>query len=373
MTESTIFNIQELLEPISEEKPTGDNIREDSSPTSDYYEIKDIRTQARANERKALEEDDLSFDTRDWKPIIQKAPALLKERTKDIEVCAWLIEASARTDGFKGLAEAFELTHQLMESYWDNMYPAEDEDGIETKIAPLTGLNGFGSDGALIMPIKCIPLTQGKDFGPYALWEYNRAYDTEGITDPDKKQQRIDSNNLSLEMVRQAATDTSPLYFRQLKADLDNAIEAYAKLTISIDKFCASDPQPTSNIRDVLDKCLAALTDLAGDKLIDPELEPETEGDDEDTAGEDGAAVAKKEKSVNNREAALKKLHEIAIFFKKTEPHSPISYALQQCIRWSNMSLPSLMAELVQDPSARDSFFKLTGIPSDGGNPIQED
>ncbi len=362
MTESTILNIPELIEPISEDKPTGDNIREDSSPTSDYYEIKDIRTQARANERKALEDEDLSFVPGDWKPIVQKSPALLKERTKDIEVCAWLIEALTRTNGFKGLAESFELTRQLFDLYWDGMYPEEDEDGVETKIAPLIGLNGFGSDGALIMPIKCIPITQGKDFGPFALWEYTQAYETDGITDPEKKQQKIENGAITLEMVRQAASDTSPIYFRQIKAELDSAIEAYAGLTASIDRCCASDPQPTSNIRDALEKCRTALIDLAGDKLADPEEEAEAEGDD--AAGEGGETSApKKDKSVNNREAALKNLGEIALFFKKTEPHSPISYALEQCIRWSKMTLPELMAELVQDPGARDSFFKLTGIP----------
>ncbi len=363
MTESTILNIPELIEPISEEKPTGDNIREDSSPTSDYYEIKDIRTQARANERKALEDEDLSFVPGDWKPILQKSPDILKERTKDIEVCAWIIEALTRTDGFKGLAESFELTHQLMDKFWDGMYPEEDEDGVETKVAPLIGLNGFGSDGALIMPIKCIPLTQGKDFGPFAFWEYNQAYETDGITDPEKKQQKIDNGAITLEMVRQAAADTSPLFFRQLKTDIDSAIEAYARLTATLDTCCASDPQPTSNIRDVLEKCRTALVDLAGDKLADPEEEVEAEGD-EAASTEEGAAAPKKEKSVNNREAALKNLGEIAMYFKKTEPHSPISYALEQCIRWSKMTLPELMAELVQDPGARDSFFKLTGIPS---------
>lgn len=365
MTESTILNIPELIQPISEDSPAGSNIREDSSPTSDYYEIKDIRTQARANERKALEDEDLSFAKGDWKPIIQKSPAILKERTKDLEVCAWLIEALARTDGFKGLTESFELTKQLMDLFWDDMYPEEDEDGVETKIAPIIGLNGFGSDGALIMPIKCIPLTQGKDFGPYATWEYSQAYETEGITDPEKKQQKIDNGAITLEMVRQAATDTSPIFFRQLKADLDNAIEAYAGLSVSIDKCCASDPQPTNNIRDALEKCRTALVDLAGDKLIDPEQEIESD-ESEDKASEDGAndSAPKKEKSINDREAALKKLAEIATFFKKTEPHSPIAYALEQSIRWSKMTLPELMAELVQDPGARDSFFKLTGIPA---------
>ncbi|NQZ52359.1 MAG: type VI secretion system protein TssA, partial [Moritella sp.] len=62
------------------------------------------------------------------------------------------------------------------------------------------------------------------------------------------------------------------------------------------------------------------------------------------------------------RHEAIKALHKIEQYFRTTEPHSPISYAIAQAIRWSELSLPELLAELVSDPSARTDYFKLTGI-----------
>ncbi len=361
MTENTILNIPELILVISDDNPTGNNLRDDADSTSLYYQLKDVRAQARNNERKALEDGDLRPNPADWRPIIDKAPTILKSQSKDLEVAAWITEALTRTHGYKGLKEGFQLTRELIDLYWDNIHPPEDEDGVETKIAPITGLNGYGTDGALVMPIKCIPITQGRDFGPFAVWEYTQAYETERITDPEKKQQKIDDGALTLEMLNTAASETNILFFKGLKKDIDGCIEEYAQLSASIDRCCVSDPQPTSNIKNALERCLEALMQLAGDALI--EIEEDNSETESDPDGEDQASkpVAANNK-VDNRKAAINNLTEIATFFRKTEPHSPISYAIEQAIRWSNMPLPQLMDELMSDKGAKDSFFKLTGI-----------
>lgn len=368
MTEYTLLDVPSLIEPISEEAPTGENLREDASPLSIYYELKDVRAQARNNERKELENGILERDDDEWKPILKKAPEVLATRTKDLEVAAWLIEAAVRSTGFRGLKEAFELTRELIDRYWGNIYPPEDEDGVETKIAPIVGLNGYGTEGALIMPIKCVPITYGRDFGPFATWQYFKAYENEKITDPEKRDE-LSEDGLTLDKLRASAAQTSDADLRKLKVDLDECIDEYKKLSDSIDRVCASNPQPTSNIRDALIECRDALVDLAGDSLEDPVEEEiaedvdsaESEGDSNNGASSAGS-VRVLNKKVDGRKEALASLKEIADFFRKTEPHSPISYALEQAIRWSNMSLPQLMEELVSDHDTRDNFFRLTGI-----------
>ncbi|MCF2848419.1 hypothetical protein NH514_14315 [Pseudoalteromonas sp. ACER1] len=65
---------------------------------------------------------------------------------------------------------------------------------------------------------------------------------------------------------------------------------------------------------------------------------------------------------INSRENAINKLQEIAQFFRKTEPHSPMSYTIEQVIRWSELSLPELLNELITDSDARTGYFKLSGI-----------
>jgi type VI secretion system protein ImpA len=54
----------------------------------------------------------------------------------------------------------------------------------------------------------------------------------------------------------------------------------------------------------------------------------------------------------------------VAEFFRKTEPHSPVSYALDQVVRWGRMPLPELWTELIAD-DARKAVFKQIGIRVD--------
>jgi type VI secretion system protein ImpA len=63
-----------------------------------------------------------------------------------------------------------------------------------------------------------------------------------------------------------------------------------------------------------------------------------------------------------SREDALRALSEIANFFRRTEPHSPLSYTLDEAVRRGRMTWPELLAEVVADMDARNSILTTLGI-----------
>ena len=65
---------------------------------------------------------------------------------------------------------------------------------------------------------------------------------------------------------------------------------------------------------------------------------------------------------INSRDAAFHQLNIISEFFKKTEPHSPISYILAKAVKWGNMPLNELIGELIPDNSSREYYSSLTGV-----------
>ncbi|HMW72239.1 MAG TPA: type VI secretion system protein TssA, partial [Cellvibrionaceae bacterium] len=79
-------------------------------------------------------------------------------------------------------------------------------------------------------------------------------------------------------------------------------------------------------------------------------------------AGAGAAAVQPVTRALANRDQAFKQLAEIAEFFRKTEPHSPISYMLEKAVRWGNMPLHELMQELISDDATRNRYSELTGV-----------
>jgi type VI secretion system protein ImpA len=65
---------------------------------------------------------------------------------------------------------------------------------------------------------------------------------------------------------------------------------------------------------------------------------------------------------LQTRDAALREVLRVADYFKRNEPHSPIAYHLEQAVRWAQMPLPELWAELIPDESTRAQLFRLVGI-----------
>ena len=60
-------------------------------------------------------------------------------------------------------------------------------------------------------------------------------------------------------------------------------------------------------------------------------------------------AASRRPGQVASREDALRALGEIANFFRRTEPHSPLSYTLDEAVRRGRMTWPELLAEVVAD------------------------
>ncbi len=72
--------------------------------------------------------------------------------------------------------------------------------------------------------------------------------------------------------------------------------------------------------------------------------------------------------NMQSREQAIKQLQYVADFFRESEPHSPVSYSIEQIIRWCGMPLPELLAELISDGDAKRSYFRLVGIAEHNEN-----
>jgi type VI secretion system protein ImpA len=58
----------------------------------------------------------------------------------------------------------------------------------------------------------------------------------------------------------------------------------------------------------------------------------------------------------------LRDLGRIADFFRRTEPHSPLAYTLDEAVRRGRMSWPELLAEIVPDETARNQMLVQLGI-----------
>lgn len=360
MASNININIDQLLEPISEDNPVGSDLREDQKPDSIYQQIKQARMSARAAERNNMYDQSNNEAIDHWRNISVLAPEIISKHSKDLEISSWYIEAVVRLYGFHGLKECFKLTRELIETYWDSLYPQPDEDGMLIRVAPLAGLNGEGAEGVLMAPIRNIAITQGEQPGPFSLWQYQQALDIQKITDPETRSENFARIGFSIDDIEAAVSSSSETFYIDLRNDINECIKEYKQISKLLDERCEThEAPPTSNMIAVLEQCLGAVNHLGRNKF------PIEEANDmESDTGDDTAtsSASPKASAVTSREAAFQQLYVISEFFKKTEPHSPISYILAKAVKWGNMPLNELIGELIPDDSSREYYSSLTGV-----------
>ena len=370
MASPHVIDIDELLKPVTEEKPQGEDIRSDGSPTSIYYQIKDARNKARAAERAAMfDPDQAAGIMAEWKPILSLAPSILKDHAKDLEVASWLIEALIRFHDFSGLRDGIQLTRGLIDQFWDNLYPEPDEDGIETKVAPLAGLNGDSGEGTLLAPIRNTPITPDTSVGSFSFWQYQQARDADRLTDPDKREEKFASLGFTLQDVETAVAESPNTYYQNLTEDLDTCLSDFRAMNDTLRKHCGHDAPPYSLILETLEEVLRAVRFLAKEKLVVEEAETiPADADMPAPAATSGTRPTASGTSgpIGSREDALRKLEEVAQFFRKTEPHTPLVSGIERLVRWGRMPMADLILELVPDPTARAFYQHLTGANLEG-------
>ncbi len=370
MPSPALIDISALLTPIDGDLSVGNDLRDDTSHASDYSQIKDARRAARDAERNNMFDGDNTEAHEHWQKIFSLAPKVIEKQAKDLEIACWLTEALVRKSGFQGLKDGFTLIRQLVENFWEQgLYPVEDEDGIETRVAPIAGLNGEGADGVLLTPIRNSMITEDASYEPFSLWQYQQAVDISRLSDERKQQDQIERNGFSLETIEKAVAQSSNEYYAELHDDLEICLAEYHAIDKLLTEYCGSfEAPPTSKIIELIEDAKGAINHIAKAKLpivsevSDSEEEGETESMEEQSTNPEPKQNNTVNAALNSRDDAFKQLNIIAEYFKKTEPHSPISYMLTKTVKWGNMPLEELMKELIPDSSSRDTYSSLTGV-----------
>jgi type VI secretion system protein ImpA len=143
-------------------------------------------------------------------------------------------------------------------------------------------------------------------------------------------------------------------------------------MNASLDAKAGNDAPPYAKVRDMMEAVQSAIRFVAGDKLAaaaPAAEEAAAEAASPADAGEaaPAAGAAKKANGAYTRDQAFTDLARIAEFFRKTEPHSPISYTIDEVVRRGKLALPDLLAELISDVAQRKAFMVAAGIkPPEG-------
>lgn len=355
-----------LLAAIEPASPAGCDVHGNDL----FLQIRDIRNTARGSERQRSQGAACDYSRLPslWKQVAEGCCSILAQYSKDLDVCAWLIEAQTRLHDAQGLADSLTLYSELIQIYWTDLFPRPGiGESPESCVTAIAALNGSRRPGSIVDAINNFNVTCD-DENSFALWHYRAALDAGRITDEEKRRQRIASLGYSLSDLQQASTRTKTDFYRAWIAAVESAQMALHRLdTVLAQKLGAQTPA-TSSIRDALANMQDAIIHLAGGRLQDSSIQnvaPATSSLATAIAefATDEEAPCAFHHVPGNRDEAIRCLAVIADYFRNTEPHSPLAYSIDVLTRRARMPFDQLMRELIPDSAARDVFQLMTGVP----------
>jgi type VI secretion system protein ImpA len=225
----------ELLDPIPGDNPGGEYLR--------YNPIYDQIRQARTEEEDLPSgEWERERKTADFGLVIKLSREVLANRSKDLQIAAWLTEALLKREGFGGLATGLDVIRGLLDDFWDHLHPElEEDDDAELRAAPLVWVGEY-----LDRAIRMTPIVQeGYDMASYR--ESRSVGYEEEANSYEKREIRsaaIEAGRMTAEDFDAAFNATPKAWYKLLVADIDRAIAAAEALArVSDDKFGRDAPR----------------------------------------------------------------------------------------------------------------------------------
>ena len=352
--------------------------------------------------RQAREEDDASLPLGDWARPLKRAdwPAvamqcsqLLRERSKDLQLAAWLLEAWVHLHQIDGLRAGVALLTGLVEQYWPVLHPRIDDDGdTEARVAPLFWLNET-LPRTLRLQIALMALPDHKP-PRLTLDDWDRLMRRPQGRDQRREDAAVDSGEAPApgreDLIRLAGEAATRQTLRERRRQLREIVNDWARLDALIDDRLGNEAPSLARVGEVLRQLGHAMTSLLGgqgehlpedddapvEETSAPEAMPDAveQSEPQDAAAASmtlasasapGSAQAPTGQTVMNRESAYRQLEQIAEFLQRTEPHSPIPYLVRRAITWGRMPLPQLMQEMLKQEGDVQRLFGLLGVQMD--------
>lgn len=331
----------DLLNPIEGPNPSGSNLRYDPV----YDKIKEARREE-AQPPPGMTEQDRKVS--DNVQVIKLTTELLAKKTKDLQLAAWLTEASLKQRGFGGLKEGLDLCCGLVEKFWDTLYPEIEDGDAESRGAPL-GFVGTKLD----IPLKLVPLVEKARYG---LVDYQQSkevgYEDQAKTDETKKRraQLLKDGKITPEAFDKAFEETPKKFYAQAEKDLDACLQSLASLKKLCDEKFGREGPAFGALQTALEAVrhpIHQFLQKKREKEPDPvevvpiaEVAPGAEG--APGGGESpvraGVFISLETSSEPaDRVDAIRKVAEAAAFLRRREPESPASYLMLRGLRWGEL------------------------------------
>jgi type VI secretion system protein ImpA len=240
-------------------------------------------------------------------------------------------------------------------------------------------MSWFDTQGAVA--VRTAPITGSKGYS-FNDFEDSKKYDFPESIESLPSEERAKVSELKAEAEKRRAvtastwnverTETRRAAMESINYTIEECWTAFNDLNrICEEKYDRNQTPGFSNLKKALESAHEQVKKLLEEKRLeepDPVEEEEVTGDGAAAAAGGAKGEGSVAGAISSRKDALRRLGEIAAFFQKTEPHSPVSYLVQRAVKWGNMGLESWLQEVIKDPNVLFQLRETLGVDGSGSS-----
>ena len=366
----------ELLEPISEQQPCGEDLRSNGV----YQAIHEARKADDPTLPRGVWTHDLKKSN--WQEVSDVAVNALKNKTKDLQISFWLLEAQIYQHKLSGIAPCILLLKELCEIYWQELHPRVVDDDLEYRTNAISWANE-----KLLPVLRLVPLTENPKQEKQFTWsDWELASRQEQFREQKNKGREKDPKALTTNDIIQAIALTATVFYEKNLLALADALMISEEFEHVLDQLCEGESpgilalrellenlfdfianvleQRGVNIERLMQSTVAAADETAG--KTDESGNPIDDTDDIHSGGgggsSSGGSSGGPRRPLNSRSQAYAQLAEAADYLAGIEPHSPVPYLIRRAIQWGNLNTAELYQELFVQFQGQLNIFEVLGL-----------
>ena len=325
----SVFDVDQLIAPISDESPSGDNLEYEP-------EFGELEREAQGKAEHQSGAKVIEAVPADWRAVIDQSKELLV-RSKDLRTAVLLTRGGLNVHGPQGLADGVSVIRGFLETQWDSVHPQLDADDNDDPTFRVNSVMQLSDQGGLLKDLLLMPIVSSKAVGRFGLRDIRVAA---GELQPLNDDGQVPDSAL----INAAFMDCDLDELQADAAAINAVIEDLGKCeAVFAEKIgAANSPDIDGLVKEAkeIKKAYAEALVSRGIGVEVPEGEAEAAG---------GAAPARISGEVNSREDVTLLIGKICTFYERNEPSSPIPILLQRVKRLVSMDYLEIMTELTPD------------------------
>lgn len=267
MSTPPLIEIDDWLAPIPGDDPAG----RDLSYEPEYDQIREAR-----RSEDTSNQGDWKRETKvaDWESVVVLGEECLREKTKDLQIAAWVAEALTRLHGFPGLRDGLGLLLGIQSRYWAEYYPRIEDGDLESRHGPFLFLN---EPKLLPFLIRGVPLTRGLGDEDYSYFKYKESRETDNALkkNADLGSKLLAEGRITAKMFDDQVGQTPRAFLEALVGDLKQADAAFRAFDEDTDRHFGREAPSLINVGKALEDCLRLLDPiLAAKRQQEPDPAP---------------------------------------------------------------------------------------------------